>query len=128
MMLGGLVLVFSVATAHAFYHLAPELMVPKDAESYAALAQAGSTYWGAVYTTVMIVIAVPAEASIQHDIKRATEIALPNGDYKTRQEWRTQHGLSSNLRDMLGPVVAALTPILTAPALNVLKPFLVGAG
>ena len=125
-MLGGLVLVFSVATAHAFYHIAPALMAEDDAEPYAALALAGSTYWGAVYTTVMLVIAAPAAASIIHDIRRAGERHLPQGDFTDRLEWRKRHGLSAEMRDTLGPLVASLTPVLTAPALNALRPLLPG--
>ncbi len=126
MALGGLVLVFSVATAHAFHHIAPALMAPQDAAPFAGLALAGSTYWGAVYTTVLIVIAVPAMVSITTDIQRASERHIADGTYADRVEWRKQQGLSIDMRDTLGPLLASLTPILTAPTLNVLKPFLMG--
>lgn len=127
-LLGGMVLVFSVATAHAFYHLAPSLMAGEDAAPFADLALAGSTYWGAVYTSVIIVIAVPAWASISHDINRATELHNPDCTHADCEKWRQQHGLSLELRDTLGPIIASVTPVLTAPALNALKPLLIGGG
>jgi hypothetical protein len=126
LVIGGLILVFSVATAHAFHHFAPALMVSEDAEAYRGLASAGATYWGAVYTTVMIVIAAPALASIQIDIQRAAEKYKKGANFAERQEWRTKHGLSFKLRETIAPVVASLSPVLTAPALNWLHPFLTG--
>ena len=127
MILGGLVLVFSVATAHAFHHIAPALMAKADATPFAGLALAGSSYWGAAYTTVLIVVASPAMVSITADVQRASVMHGPDADYAARQEWRQRHGLSVDLKDTAGPLIASLTPVLTAPALNMLKPFLVGS-
>jgi hypothetical protein len=67
LMIAGLVLVCSVATTHGFYHLASSLMQPMYGEPLRQLASAGSTYWGAVYTTVLIVVALPAMISIARD-------------------------------------------------------------
>ena len=126
MMLGALVLIFSVATADGFYHLAPALMAETDAEPFASLALAGATYWGAVYTTVMIVISAPAAISIQHDIARATDIQMPGSSMKDRREWRLAHGLAMNTRESVGPMFAALAPVVTAPVLNAVRPVLIG--
>lgn len=124
LMTGGLVLVFSVATAHAFHHFAPALMVPEDAELYRGLASAAATYWGAVYTTVITVVAAPAVAAIRIDIQRAGRMHQPQATFAERQKWREQHGLSLNYREIVAPVAASLSPVLTAPALNWLQPFL----
>ena len=45
-----------------------------------------------------------------------------------RQDWRARHGLSVDLRDALGPALASLTPVLTAPALELLRHAAGGSG
>lgn len=115
------ILVFSVATTHGFYHFSSALMHQPQAEAYRLLASAGTTYWGAVYTTVLIVIAVPAAVSVAWDGKRAAAVALPDGTFAERLEWRKTHGVEIDLRDRLRLAVASFAPVLTAPFLDLLR-------
>lgn len=124
--LASLILVLSVATTNAFYHLAAAMMAPEDAKGMAALATAGATYWGAVYTTVMIVIAVPAAMSIVRDIRRAAKLADPDMTFAERRDWRARHGIPVDLRDALAPALASLAPVLTSPFLEALQGALAG--
>lgn len=121
LVIAGLVLVFSVATTHGFYHLASSFMQPTFGVPLGQLASAGSTYWGAVYTTVLIVVALPATISIARDSQLGSEAALPDGSFKERREWREQHGLGIGLKDMLAGVAASFAPILTAPSLDLIQ-------
>ena len=121
LMIAGLVLVFSVATTHGFYHLASSFMQPASGEPLGQLASAGSTYWGAVYTTVLIVFAAPATISIARDSQLGAEAALPDGNFDERREWREQHGLGIGLKDMLAAAAASFAPILTAPSLDLIQ-------
>ena len=124
LMIAGLVLVFSVATTHGFYHMASSLMLPSSREPLKQLASAGSTYWGAVYTTVLIVIAVPATISIARDSQLGAKAALPDGSFDERRKWREQHGLGIGLKDMLAAAAAGFAPVLTAPSLDLLQSIL----
>ncbi len=121
LIIAGLILVFSVATTHGFYNLASSLMQPTYAEPLGQLASAGSTYWGAVYTTVLFVIAVPATISITRDIQLGAEVALPEGNFRERHAWREQHGLNIGLKNMLAAAAAGFAPVLTSPALDLLQ-------
>lgn len=116
----GVILVLSVATTHGFYHLSSALMVPESAGPVSDLASAGTTYWGAAYSTVLIVIATPAVASLFRDIRRGAELALPKGTHLERENWRRANGLSLQLRDSVGVCLTMLTPVLTGPALDAL--------
>lgn len=127
LIVAGLVLVFSVATTHGFYNLASALMQTEHGKSVAQLASAGSTYWGAVYTTVLIVVASPATISIARDCQLGAEAALPNGSPKERIEWKEQHGLAIGLKDMLAAALASFAPVLTAPSLDLIQAVL-GSG
>ena len=120
----GLVLVFSVATTHGFYNLASALMQPEYSKSVAQLASAGSTYWGAVYTTVLIVVVSPAIISIARDCQFGAEAALPKGSAKERRDWKEQYGLAISLKDMLGAALASFAPVLTAPSLDLIQTIL----
>ncbi|MEM0988413.1 MAG: hypothetical protein AAGK00_05990 [Pseudomonadota bacterium] len=122
----GLVLVFSVATANGFYRMAAALMSPADAAPMFALAEAGASYWGAVYSTVIIVISAPAAMAVLADIRRGAALACPGTEYAQRRDWREDHGLNVNFRQVLAPLLASLSPLLTTPALNVLSPALLG--
>ena len=119
--IAGLVLVFSVATTHGFYHLASSLMQPASGQPLAKLASAGSTYWGAVYTTVLIVVVVPATISFARDAKRGAEAALPDGSFEERRKWRERHGLGIGLKDLLAAAAASFAPVLTAPSLDLIQ-------
>ena len=121
LMICGLVLVFSVATTHGFYHMAASFMQPASGEPVGQLASAGSIYWGAVYTTVLIFIAVPATISIAWDSQLGAEAALPDGSFDERREWREQHGLGVGARDMLAAAAATFAPVLTAPSLDLMQ-------
>jgi len=115
------ILVFSVATTHGFYHFSSALMLPPASDAYRLLASAGTTYWGAVYTTVLLVIAVPAAVSVSRDGRRASVEALPDGNFAERLEWRKKHGVELDLRDRVRLAVASFAPVLTAPFLNLLR-------
>ncbi len=117
----GPILVFSVATTHGFYHFSSALMQSSDAKAYSLLASAGTTYWGAVYTTVLLVIAVPAAVSVALDGKRAATAALPDGSFNERLEWRKQEGIELSIRDRIRLALAGFAPVLTAPLLDVLR-------
>jgi hypothetical protein len=119
--IAGLILVFSVATTHGFYNLASSLMHPTSAEPLGQLASAGAQYWGAVYTTVLIVIALPATISIVRDSQLASEAAVPNSTFRERRAWREQHGLDIGMKDMLAAAAAGFAPVLTAPSLDLLQ-------
>jgi hypothetical protein len=117
----GPILVFSVATTHGFYHFSSALMHPPAADAYRLLASAGTTYWGAVYTTVLLVIALPAAVSVTWDGRRAAAAALPDGNFTERLEWRKQEGVELSIRDRLRLAVASFAPVLTAPFLDLLR-------
>ena len=117
----GLVLVFSVATTHGSYHLSSAMMEPEAGRHLAKLASAGSTYWGAVFTTVMFVAAVPAIVSILSDSINASRVALPEGTFGERHEWREKHGLGIKLTDTLAVAVTGFAPVLTAPSLDLIQ-------
>ncbi|MBY8976587.1 hypothetical protein KHP62_12260 [Rhodobacteraceae bacterium NNCM2] len=119
--MAGLILVLSVATTHGFYHLSAALMAPVSAGPVAGLASAGTTYWGAAYSTVLIVVATPAVVSVFRDIQRGARLAVPDGTWEERQNWRKCHGLSLEIRDSVGVVVTMLTPVLTGPVLDAIK-------
>jgi hypothetical protein len=116
----GPILVFSVATTHGFYHFSSALMQPPAAQAYRLLASAGTTYWGAVYTTVLLVIAVPAAMSVALDGRRASVEALPHGSFNERLKWRQQEGVELSIRDRVRLALASFAPVLTAPFLDVL--------
>ncbi|MEM9138549.1 MAG: hypothetical protein AAGB15_01840 [Pseudomonadota bacterium] len=124
--LAGLTLLFSVATTHGFYHHAASLMPEEDAKALAALGSTGSIYWGAVYSTVFTVIAVPAVFGMFRDVDRAARHHLPDATHAERQKWCTEHGLSLDVRDTLTPLLASLSPVLATPALDFFRPALVG--
>ncbi len=117
----GPILVFSVATTHGFYHFSSALMHQPAADAYRLLASAGTTYWGAVYTTVLIVIAVPAAVSVTWDGRRAAVAALPAGNFTERLEWRKKEGVELSIRDRLRLAAASFAPVLTAPFLDILR-------
>jgi hypothetical protein len=117
----GPILVFSVATTHGFYHFSSALMHPPAEDDYRLLASAGTTYWGAVYTTVLLVIAVPAAMSVAWDSRRAAVAALPDGGFAERLEWRKQEGVELSIRDRIRLAVASFAPVLTAPFLDLLR-------
>lgn len=117
----GPILVFSVATTHGFYHFSSALMHPPAADAYSLLASAGTTYWGAVYTTVLLVIAVPAAVSVTWDGRRAAAMALPDGNFAERLEWRKQQGIELSIHDRVRLALASFAPVLTAPFLDILR-------
>ncbi len=117
----GLLLVFSVATTHGFYNFSSALMWPETAGSFRLLASAGTTYWGAAYTTVLIVLAAPAIASVARDARRAARAALPDASFAQRQAWCHDQGIEIALRERLRLATAALAPVLTAPVLDLLR-------
>ena len=117
----GPILVFSVATTHGFYHFSSALMQTSPADSYRLLASAGTTYWGAVYTTVLVVIAVPAAVSVVRDGKRAAAAALPDGNLTERLEWRKREGVELSIDDRVRLAVASFAPVLTTPFLDLLR-------
>lgn len=116
----GPILVFSVATTHGFYHFSSALMQPPAAQAYRLLASAGTTYWGAVYTTVLLVIAVPAAVSVALDGRRASVEALPHGSFNERLKWRQEEGVELSIRDRVRLALASFAPVLTAPFLDLL--------
>jgi len=115
------ILVFSVATTHGFYHFSSALMLPPASDAYRLLASAGTTYWGAVYTTVLLVIAVPAAVSVSRDGRRAAVEALPDGNFAERLEWRKREGVELDLRDRIRLGAASFAPVLTTPILDLLR-------
>lgn len=119
--MAGPILAFSVATTHGFYHFSSALMHRPAADAYSLLASAGTTYWGAVYTTVLLVIAVPAAASVARDGKRAAAAALPDGSFNEQLEWRKQEGVELSIRGRVRLALASFAPVLTAPFLDVLR-------
>lgn len=119
------ILACAVATTHGFYHLSPALMAPDDAKAVTALASAGALYWGAVYSTVMVVIALPAVVSVARDAQNAAEALGPDG-HADRQRWMQDQGIRLRLRDAVGAAVATMAPILTSPVLDALHPWMVG--
>ena len=121
LIIAGLVLVFSVATTHGFYHLASSFMQPESGGPLGQLASAGSTYWGAVYTTVLIVVALPATISIARDSQLGAQAALPDGSFDERRDWRERHGLGIGLKDLLAAAAASFAPVLTAPSLDLIQ-------
>lgn len=124
--LAGLTLLFSIATTHGFYHHAASLMPEDDGASLSALGSTGSIYWGAVYSTVFTVIALPAVFGLYRDVNRAARHWLPDANHAARQKWRAEHGLTLDVRDSLAPLVATLSPVLATPALDFLRPILTG--
>jgi len=117
----GPLLVLSVATTHGFYSFASALMVPPGSSSYRLLGSAGTTYWGAIYSTVLIVIILPALASVARDGIRASAKALPNGNFSERLEWRKKEGVELTIRDKLSAAVASFAPVLTTPVLDIVR-------
>jgi hypothetical protein len=117
----GTILVFSVATTHGFYHFSAALMVPEDAAAYGKLASAGTTYWGAAYTTVLLVVVVPASLSVARDGRRVAAWTLPGATYTERLDWRKREGVELSIRDKLSLAVAGLAPVLTSPTLDLLR-------
>lgn len=124
--MAGLILVLSVATTHGFYHLSSALMAPVSARLVSGLASAGTTYWGAAYSTVLIVVATPAVVSVFRDIRRGAELALPGASWDEQEAWRRRHGLSLELRDSIGVALTMMTPVLTGPALDALQTLVPG--
>ena len=84
----------------------------------------GTAYWGAVYTIVMLVFALPAYISVAWDGRRASVKALPDGTFSERLEWRKQRGLDPAVRDKLGIGLTSLAPVLTTPLLDLLQKWL----
>lgn len=117
----GPVLVFSVATTHGFYHFSSSLLIDEQAEAYRHLASAGTTYWGAVYTTVILVIAVPASLSVARDGRRLAARVLPGGTFAERLAWRKDNGVELSIRDRLSLITAGFAPVLTTPLLDLLQ-------
>jgi hypothetical protein len=113
-----LALSLQVATVHGFYHWSAALMTEEHAKYMTSIASSATLYWGAVYTTVLLVIALPAAISISLDIRRASEAAAPDGDEKAREEWVKAQGLVINVRQAAAALLAAASPVLTGPALD----------
>lgn len=124
--MAGLILVLSVATTHGFYHLSASLMAPASAGLVAGLASAGTTYWGAAYSTVLIVVATPAVISVFRDIRRGAEVALPGASWEEHEAWHRRHGLSLELRDSIGVALTMMTPVLTGPTLDAIQSLVPG--
>jgi hypothetical protein len=114
-----LALSLQVATVHGFYHWSAGLMTEEHAAYMTSIASSATLYWGAVYTTVLLVIALPAAICLSLDIRRAAEAATPGGDEKARQEWVKAQGLVIDVREAAAALLAAASPVLTGPALDV---------
>jgi hypothetical protein len=117
----GPLLVLSVATTHGFYSFASALMEPSAANTYRLLGSAGTTYWGAIYSTVLVVIILPALASVAQDGRRASAKALPNGNFLDRLEWRKREGVELTVRDKLSVALTSFAPVLTTPVLDIVR-------
>ena len=126
LVLAGLLLVFSVATTHGFYHASAALMAPESGEAVAQLASAGTMYWGTAYSTVFVVIAMPAVVSLRRDVLRGAERALPEAPHSERQAWLNAQGLGLDLKESLGVAATMITPVLTGPALDAFKGLVAG--
>lgn len=117
----GPLLVFSVATTHGFYHFAAALMADELSDAFNRLASSGTLYWGAVYSTVLIVVTAPATVSVARDARRAAEAALPGGSFAEHRDWCRNHGVEIALKEKLRLATAILAPVLTTPALDLLR-------
>ncbi len=114
-----LVLSLQVATVHGFYHWSAALMAEEHAAYMTSIASSATVYWGAVYTTVLLVTALPAAIGLSYDIRRASEAATPDGDEAARGAWIKAQGLQLDVRQAAAALVAAASPVLTGPALDV---------
>jgi len=124
--LAALILVLSIATTHGYYHFASSLIADAPGRNIGALGSAGASYWGAVYSTVFVIIALPAVFGMYRDVRRAAIRANPGASHAARTRWCAEHGLTVDLREVLLPMLTALAPVLTSPLLDALRPALLG--
>lgn len=118
---GGVLLAVAVATTHGFYHIAASMMTEAAAKPFLSLASSGAGYWGAIYSTLLVTLALPAILSLQRDGERAARHVKGEDDLEAQRKWREAEGLTFRFNEKLGSSLAALAPLLTAPALDLLN-------
>ncbi|MEM7745886.1 MAG: hypothetical protein AAF409_19470 [Pseudomonadota bacterium] len=115
--LGALVLVLAVAAAHELLNWSAVLLAPDTRAAVQSLASSAGLYWGALYSLVLVGMAVPAAVSIQLDLHRLA--AVP--DAPTVAALGEEVGFQFDLRHSVTTLMTLAGPVLTGPALELIK-------
>lgn len=116
LVLGSVVLVLSVATAHGLLHWSSALLAPESAGAVQDLAAAAGLYWGVMYSLALLALSLPAAIAIHLDMK---QFASDTGT--ARQELTDAAGFAFDLRQSLAALSTIAAPALTGPVLELVK-------
>ncbi len=119
--LAAVLMSFAVATTHAFYGWSATLVQPPAAEQLQAIASMAASYWGFVFTVVLLVAAGLSAAALGDEIRRAAEARPELTPPQTRKEWLTQQELAFDPARSLAALMLSVGPLVTSPLLDALK-------
>ena len=95
-------------------------MTAEAAKDFRVLASTASTFWGAIYSGVLLVVALPCYAAIAGDASAVS--ASKGGDsHAAREEWLQQEGLTLAPRQAFMSLLATAAPLLTGPFLDLIR-------
>ncbi|MFK7941426.1 MAG: hypothetical protein AB8B85_00690 [Paracoccaceae bacterium] len=115
--LGSLVLILAVATAHELLNWSAVLLAPDPRAAVESLASSAGLFWGVQYSLVLVVVAIPAAISIQLDLRR---LAVGE-DADALARVTRDAGFDFDIRQSLMTLLTLAGPLLTGPALDMLK-------
>ena len=123
LILGSIVLVLAVASAHGLMHWSAVLLEPKAGETVSKLASAAGLYWGLLYSVALLGISAPAALAIHLNLRQLAErTGAPTA------EIAAQTRFAFDLRQISTTALTLAGPVLTGPVLDLLQAVAVGTG
>ena len=116
LILGSLVLILAVATAHGLMHWSSSLLAPESAKQVNALASAASLYWGLMYSLALLALSLPSALALHLNLGD-----LADGTDHARDDLIGEAGIAVDLRHTLTALSTIAAPAITGPLLELVK-------
>ncbi len=120
LIISGLLLALSVASAHAFYHYPVSLLTPEAANEFKTLASTAAGFFGAMYSGILLVTAMPSYLAVSSDAAVLADTKTDRS-HASREEWMETEGLKLAPRQAFTSLLAMAAPLLTGPALDLVN-------
>ncbi len=120
LIISGLLLALSVASAHSFYHYPVSLLEPEAAKEFKIFASTAAGFFGAMYSGILLVVAMPSYLAISSDAAALADSKAGNSP-AVREEWMETEGLKLAPKQAFTSLLAMAAPLLTGPALDLVN-------
>ena len=116
-----LVLALTVAATKAHIGWATDLLCPDQVGDLAAAGASLTNYWGAGASGILVAALLPAYALWVYDVRRFVSERMSGATFQEQSKFLDDERLQFLPSTALVSLVAALTPALTGPLLDILK-------